>query len=79
MDGVGIFKFWTMLINNNGVEMFIEKVQVRVIISGQDILSTAYFNAVKPNKEGLQRRSVHCMMLRHRLVPMNVGPLVVGG
>ena len=28
---------------------------------------------------GLQRRSVHNLRLCHRLVPRNVGPLVVGG
>ena len=33
---------------NNGVEMFIEKVQVRVKISCHDTLSTACFSAVKP-------------------------------
>ena len=29
-----MFKCWTMLVNNNGVEMFIEKVQMLVKISG---------------------------------------------
>ena len=79
--------------------MFIEKVQVRVKISGQYILTTACFSYVKPPVQallerehllfwvlicskvllGLQRRSVHSLRLCHRLVPRNVGPLVVGG
>ena len=78
--------------------MFIEKVQFRVEINGQDILSTACFRAVKDPVQvqlerehllfwvlvcfkiifGLQRRSVHNVRLCHRLVPRNVGPLVVG-
>ena len=36
--------------------MFIEKEQVRVKISGQDILSTACFSAVKPPVQALLER-----------------------
>ena len=51
-----MFKCWTMLINNNGVKLFIEKLQVRVNISGQDILSIACFNAVRPPVQALFER-----------------------
>ena len=69
--------------SNNGVEMFIENVQVRVKSPVQALHEREHlqFWVLVCTKVilGLQRRSVHSLRLClcHMLVPRNVGRLVV--